>query len=66
MNLIDIGAVVRARRVELGLSQGQLAQMSGLSWQTHVLDEARLPMVVMAVEETAAALTAEGVNACAD
>jgi transcriptional regulator with XRE-family HTH domain len=36
MNLIDIGAVVRARREELGLSQGQLARLSGLSRQTLV------------------------------
>ncbi len=36
MNLTDIGIAVRARREELGLSQGQLAQLSGLSRQTLV------------------------------
>lgn len=36
MNLIDIGTAVRARREELGLSQGQLAHLSGLSRQTLV------------------------------
>lgn len=36
MNLIDIGTAVRARREALGLSQGQLAHMSGLSRQTVV------------------------------
>lgn len=36
MNLTDIGSVVRARREELGLSQGQLAHLSGLSRQTLV------------------------------
>ena len=36
MNLIDIGTAVRARREELGLSQGRLAQLSGLSRQTLV------------------------------
>jgi transcriptional regulator with XRE-family HTH domain len=36
MNLIDIGQVVRTRRVELGLTQGQLAHLSGLSRQTLV------------------------------
>jgi transcriptional regulator with XRE-family HTH domain len=30
MNLIDIGKAVRARREQLGLSQGQLAHLSGL------------------------------------
>jgi len=36
MNLIDIGHIVRARRAELGLSQIQLAHLSGLSRQTLV------------------------------
>lgn len=36
MNLIDIGHAVRARRAELGLSQAQLAHLSGLSRQTLV------------------------------
>ncbi len=36
MNLIDIGQAVRARRAELGLSQAQLAHLSGLSRQTLV------------------------------
>lgn len=37
MNLVDIGhAVESARRVELGLTQAQLAHMSGLSRQTLV------------------------------
>jgi len=36
MNLIDIGHAVRIRRSELGLSQAQLAQLSGLSRQTLV------------------------------
>ncbi|MFT3816858.1 MAG: helix-turn-helix domain-containing protein [Rubrivivax sp.] len=36
MNLIDIGHAVRVRRTELGLSQAQLAQLSGLSRQTLV------------------------------
>ncbi|SFO82640.1 Helix-turn-helix [Variovorax sp. PDC80] len=36
MNLIDIGHAVRARRTELGLSQSQLAHLSGLSRQTLV------------------------------
>lgn len=36
MNLIDIGKAVRSRREELGLSQGQLAHLSGLSRQTVV------------------------------
>ncbi|MCW5580554.1 MAG: helix-turn-helix domain-containing protein [Luteimonas sp.] len=36
MNLISIGRTVRARREELGLSQAQLAQLSGLSRQTLV------------------------------
>jgi len=36
MNLIDIGHAVRARRIELGLSQAQLAHLSGLSRQTLV------------------------------
>lgn len=36
MNLIDIGKAVRARREQLGLSQGQLAHLSGLSRQTVV------------------------------
>jgi hypothetical protein len=36
MNLIDIGHAVQARRVELGLSQAQLARLSGLSRQTVV------------------------------
>lgn len=34
--LVDIGRVVRTRRTELGLSQGQLAHLSGLSRQTLV------------------------------
>lgn len=34
MNLIDIGQVVGARRVELGMTQAQLAHLSGLSRQT--------------------------------
>lgn len=36
MSLHDIGMAVRARREALGLSQGQLAQLSGLSRQTLV------------------------------
>ena len=36
MNLIDIGTAVRTRREELGLSQSQLAHLSGLSRQTLV------------------------------
>jgi transcriptional regulator with XRE-family HTH domain len=36
MNLINIGQAVRARRAELGLSQVQLAHLSGLSRQTLV------------------------------
>lgn len=36
MTLIDIGHAVRARRTELGLSQAQLAHLSGLSRQTLV------------------------------
>jgi transcriptional regulator with XRE-family HTH domain len=36
MNLIDIGRAVRARRTKLGLSQVQLAHLSGLSRQTLV------------------------------
>ena len=36
MNLMDIGHAVRARRMELGLSQVQLAHLSGLSRQTLV------------------------------
>ena len=36
MNLIDIGHAVRERRGELGLSQAQLAHLSGLSRQTLV------------------------------
>lgn len=36
MNLIAIGRTVRARREELGLSQVQLAHLSGLSRQTLV------------------------------
>lgn len=36
MNLIDIGHVVGARRAELGLTQAQLAHLSGLSRQTVV------------------------------
>lgn len=36
MNLNDIGHAVHARRKELGLSQGQLAHLSGLSRQTLV------------------------------
>lgn len=36
MDLNDIGQAVRARRVELGLSQAQLAHLSGLSRQTLV------------------------------
>ena len=36
MNLIDIGHSVRVRRAELGLSQAQLAHLSGLSRQTLV------------------------------
>jgi transcriptional regulator with XRE-family HTH domain len=36
MNLIDIGHAVRARRTKLGLSQTQLAHLSGLSRQTLV------------------------------
>lgn len=36
MNLIDIGHAVRARRAQLGLSQAQLAHLSGLSRQTLV------------------------------
>lgn len=36
MNLIEIGHVVGARRAELGLTQAQLAHLSGLSRQTLV------------------------------
>lgn len=36
MNLIGLGKVVRARREQLGLSQGQLAHLSGLARQTLV------------------------------
>ena len=36
MNLIEIGHVVGARRAELGLTQVQLAHLSGLSRQTLV------------------------------
>ena len=36
MNLNDIGRTVRARRSELGLTQDQLAHLSGLSRQTLV------------------------------
>ena len=36
MNLIDIGQAVSARRAELGLTQAQLAHLSGLSRQTLV------------------------------
>ena len=36
MNLIEIGHVVGARRAELGLTQAQLAHLSGLSRQTVV------------------------------
>lgn len=36
MNLIDIGHAGRVRRAELGLSQAQLAHLSGLSRQTLV------------------------------
>lgn len=36
MNLNDIGHAVRVRRAELGLSQAQLAHLSGLSRQTLV------------------------------
>lgn len=36
MNLIDIGRSVRTRRADLGLSQGRLAHLSGLSRQTLV------------------------------
>jgi transcriptional regulator with XRE-family HTH domain len=36
MNLTDIGRAVRTRRSELGLSQAQLAHLSGLSRQTLV------------------------------
>ncbi|MBB3174923.1 transcriptional regulator with XRE-family HTH domain [Endobacter medicaginis] len=36
MNLIDIGHSVRVRRSELGLSQAQLAHLSGQSRQTLV------------------------------
>ncbi|MFT4103680.1 MAG: helix-turn-helix domain-containing protein [Burkholderiaceae bacterium] len=36
MNLTDIGRSVRTRRAELGLSQTQLAHLSGLSRQTVV------------------------------
>lgn len=36
MNLLDIGHAVRVRRAELGLSQAQLAHLSGLSRQTLV------------------------------
>jgi len=43
MNLSDIGIAVRARREALGLSQGQLAHLSGLSRQTVVgLENGRL------------------------
>ena len=34
MNLMDLGALVRARRLELGLNQGQMASLSGLSRTT--------------------------------
>ena len=34
MNLMDLGALVRARRLELGLNQGQTASLSGLSRTT--------------------------------
>jgi transcriptional regulator with XRE-family HTH domain len=36
MNLLEIGQAVRTRRLELGLSQGQLAHLSSLSRQTIV------------------------------
>ncbi len=36
MNLTDIGHAIRERRAELGLSQSQLAHLSGLSRQTLV------------------------------
>ena len=36
MNLIEIGHVVGVRRAELGLTQAQLAHLSGLSRQTVV------------------------------
>lgn len=36
MNLIDIAQSVRVRRIDLGLSQAQLAHLSGLSRQTLV------------------------------
>lgn len=36
VNLIDLGRCVRSRRTELGLSQAQLAHLSGLSRQTLV------------------------------
>lgn len=36
MNLNEIGRTIRARRIELELSQGQLAHLSGLSRQTLV------------------------------
>lgn len=36
MNLIDIGRVVRQRRLQLGLSQARLARLAGLSRQTLV------------------------------
>ena len=36
MNLIDIGHAVGARRVELGLTQAQLARLSGLARQALV------------------------------
>lgn len=34
MNLLDLGVLTRNRRTELGLSQAQLANMSGLSRTT--------------------------------
>ena len=34
MNLLDLGVLTRNRRTELGLSQAQLASMSGLSRTT--------------------------------
>lgn len=36
VNLIDLGRCVRSRRAELGLSQPQLAHLSGVSCQTLV------------------------------
>lgn len=47
MNLIDIGKAVRTRREQLGLSQGQLAHLSGLSRQTVVGLEGA-PLVIWA------------------